>query len=290
MKAAAKACVETCLKIRPKENVLVVSEGKEKVADAIAAACEEKGAFVRRATVALKRHREEPPKNIEYALMESDAAFLVTEHSLSHTNAVREACRKGIRIASMPGIDEEMFARAVKADYRVMRRAAEVLANILLENDSIVISAAGGTSIRLKRGGREVHLSDGIIREGDSINLPDGEVYFAPLENSVNGRIVVDGCASPDTEGEFGKIGQVTEPLVLTVKEGRVIKIEGGRHAEILKNSLKALNDSGAYQIAELGIGINPKAKLTQKILESEKAAGTVHFALGENCGFGGIN
>ena len=278
------------MKILPRESVIVLSEGKEKIADALAAACEARGAKVRRATVALKHHRQEPPKNIEYALMECHAAFLATEHSLTHTDAVRRARLRGIRIASMPGIDEEMFERAVNTNYPVMRNRAQRVSQILAENDSLVISSSKGTSVRLKRGGRKIMVGDGYVREDNLINLPEGEVYFAPIEESVSGKIAADGCGSPDTDGEFGKIGLIREPIILTIKEGRVMKIEGGRQAEILQKYLSALNDPGAYRIAEFGIGINPKARITGKILESEKSEGSIHFALGENRGFYGKN
>ncbi len=45
-----------------------------------------------------------------------------------------------------------------------------------------------------------------------------------------------------------------------------------------------------AYRLAEFGIGTNPKAKLTGKVIEDEKVKGTVHFALGNDLSYGGNN
>ena len=67
-----------------------------------------------------------------------------------------------------------------------------------------------------------------------------------------------------------------------------VYEITGERAEEVIKR----LDRVGpmAYLVAELGIGLNPKAKVTGNILEDEKVIGTAHIAVGNNLSYGGDN
>ncbi len=290
LQTSAKICVETCMKIKPDEKVLIVNENKNNIVESVKEACEEVGALVEIKDIKLERAREEPPEDIAEKLLNSNAVFLITEHSLTHTTAVRTARKGGVRIASLPGITEEMFCRAIPVDYDKMKKVGENVKTILEKNRRIRVVTEKGTDLQLDLEGRIIILDLGIIDEHNLMNLPDGEVEAAPLEDKANGRIVVDGCGSPDYETKFGRVGKIKQDIIFQIKDGRVVNIEGGEQAEILKNILEDMNDPGAYTIAEFAVGINPKAEITDEILESEKVLGTVHFALGENRSMGGIN
>ncbi|MCK4729858.1 MAG: aminopeptidase [Candidatus Aenigmarchaeota archaeon] len=290
MQISARVCVRTCMKVKPDENVLIVNENNNNIVDAFKEACEGAGATARIKNVKLERDREEPPEEITIELMNSNVVLLATQHSLTHTTAVINAQKSGVRIASLPGITEEMFCRAVPVDYVKMHELGEKVKRILEKNEFLRVKTDKGTNVELEIKGRTIIIDSGIIDKHNLVNLPDGEVEVAPLETKTNGKIVVDGCGSPVCETKFGRVGKIKQDIILSVENGRVVNIEGGEQAEILKNILEDMNDPGAYVIAEFAVGINPKAKITDKILESEKVLGTVHFALGENRSMGGIN
>jgi len=85
----------------------------------------------------------------------------------------------------------------------------------------------------------------------------------------------------------FDSMGStVTQPLEITVKDGWAKRFDGPDAAR-LESLLKAA-DKNAYNIGELGIGTNPKARITGKVLEDEKVLGTVHIALGDNTSYQG--
>ena len=109
-------------------------------------------------------------------------------------------------------------------------------------------------------------------------NLPEGEVSFAP--GKCQGSYVVDAS--------FPDVGILDTPLTFKVRDGAVYEISGERSQEIITRLNKA--GSCAWKVAELGIGLNPKAKITGNILEDEKVVGTVHIALGNNLSYGGDN
>src|SRR4029077_18860142 len=74
------------------------------------------------------RHGEEPPGDVRSAMEQATVIFAPTTFSLSHTEARQEATRRGIRIATMPGITEEVFRRALDVDYDELKHAGEWLA------------------------------------------------------------------------------------------------------------------------------------------------------------------
>ncbi|RLJ00148.1 MAG: hypothetical protein DRP06_02440 [Candidatus Aenigmatarchaeota archaeon] len=290
MQTPARICVRTCMKVKPGEKALIVNENNDCIVDAFKEACEEAGATVKIKNVKLERDREEPPEDIANELMNSNVVLLITQHSLTHTTAVMNARKSGVRIASLPGITEEMFCRAVPVDYVKMQELGEKVKRILEKNEFVRIKTDKGTDVEVGIKGRNFIVDSGLIDGFGLINLPDGEVEVAPLETKTNGKIVVDGCGSPVCETKFGKVGRIKQDIILSIENGRVVNIEGGEQAEILKNTLQDMNDPRAYTIAEFAVGINPKAEITDKILESEKVLGTVHFALGENRSLGGVN
>jgi leucyl aminopeptidase (aminopeptidase T) len=144
--------------------------------------------------------------------------------------------------------------------------------------DFIRVKTPNGTSIRFSKRGRKAISDTGILtKKGSFGNLPAGEVFLAPVEETANGKLVV----------EWGPTRQLESPVTLTVKDGCVVDISGGdKYVEYLRMKLSERKENG--NIAELGIGTNDAAKRPDNILESEKILGTVHIALGDNSSFGG--
>ena len=127
--------------------------------------------------------------------------------------------------------------------------------------------------------GRDGVPSPGVYREaGQCGNLPSGEAYIAPLEDGVNGEMIVDGS--------MVGIGKLDAPLRFVIKDGKIQSISGEK-SEML--DILLANDRNRT-VAELGIGTNEAAILNGIILEDEKVYGTVHVAFGTNTSFGGVN
>jgi leucyl aminopeptidase (aminopeptidase T) len=230
----------------------------------------------------LTRNGEEPPADVAAALLEADAAALVTTFSLSHTTARLEATRRGARIASLPGISEDMFARTLPVDYARLERAGRALAARLTEAGRCRIVTAAGTDVELDLRGRTGRSDDGDLRAPGSFgNLPAGEAYVAPFEQAGDGTIVFDGS--------IASWGLLSEPLRVELEGGRAVAAAGDGAAAWLLETLDAGGPNGRV-VAELGIGTNPAATITGLILEDEKVEGTIHVAFGTNTGIGGEN
>jgi aminopeptidase len=102
-------------------------------------------------------------------------------------------------------------------------------------------------------------------------NLPDGEVFTGPIEDSANGKIRFT------YPGIY--MGKEIEDIKLTFKDGEVIDAKAAKGEDLLK---KLLEIDGAKRIGEIAIGTNYGVqRFTKNMLFDEKMGGTMHLALG---------
>ena len=282
MNDAAEAAVEA-LGVGADDDVLIVCNSEQSaIAEALASAASGRARSVRAMEfVALGRHGQEPPQEVAEAMLGATVVFAPTAFSLSHTQARIEATARGVRIATMPTITEEIFARTVPVDYGALKREGTRLASLLSDASSARITSPGGTDIVLSLEGRTGRSDDGNLSEAGAFgNLPAGEGYIAPVETVGTGTIVFDGS--------LAGFGLLSEPARIEVVDGRAASAEG-EAGEWLLRTLDAGGPTGR-SIAELGIGTNPAATLTGNILEDEKMIGTIHLAFGTSASLGGVN
>jgi leucyl aminopeptidase (aminopeptidase T) len=266
------------MNVKPNENVLIVTDtAKLKIAEAFAYAAAALEAQTAILIMQATKQRGEPPKVVAEAMKAVDVALLPTSRSLSHTDARREATKRGVRIASMPGITVDMMSiGGLTADYTKVAKLTNKVAEILEEGDTAKITTPSGANLTMSIKDRPPLRDTGLYHEkGAWGNLPAGEVCLAPVEGTTQGTLVIDRMGT-----------EVKQPLKITVKDGWAREFVGPDAAK-LEAKLKAA-DKNAYNIGELGIGTNPKARITGAILEDEKVLGTVHIALGDNTSYKG--
>ncbi|MBH0330611.1 aminopeptidase [Brevibacillus brevis] len=276
---SSKAILINCLALQANETFLVVAdERKRDIGEAIWEAGKQLGA---EAMLMVMKEREksgqEPPAAVAAAMKSADVVVCVTQHSLTHTKARKEAAANGTRLATMPAITEDMFlAGAISADYTQVKALTERVTEMLTRASTVRIEKAG-KSLTFSIADRNGVPSTGMyVNPGESGNLPSGEAYIAPLEGTAEGQIFVDGS--------IAGIGKIDSPLLLTVQNGRITEAEG-TSAERL---LQMLGDQDGRMLGEFGIGTNDKARITGVVLEDEKVYGTIHVAFGSNNTFGG--
>ena len=127
---------------------------------------------------------------------------------------------------------------------------------------------ADGTDLTLRVAGRTWVNSDG------KRNMPSGEVFTGPHENSANGRIRFTVRSAPE--------GVDVDGVELEFADGEVVGARADTGEEYLRRALET--DGGAKFLGELGIGTNFGIdRPTGTILFDEKIGGTVHLALGRS-------
>ncbi len=171
---------------------------------------------------------------------------------------------------------EDMFFAACSLDYECESRAWHSRANQLGGSDRVRIVAGDETDLRFSVAGRKWLVFDG------RINLPDGEIYTAPVEGSLNGRIHFE------LPGYFG--GARIDDIRLAWRDGELIEATASHNQDYLQRILQT--DPGAGRLGEFAFGLNPCiSRYCGDILYDEKIYGTVHIALGRayaDCG--GLN
>jgi leucyl aminopeptidase (aminopeptidase T) len=269
--------LKASLGIKKGETVLIVTDDdKIKIAEVIERAARKLTSEVLVLKMAPRlQHAEEPPKAVSEAMKRADVVIIPTSKSLSHTGARKAACKAGARVASMPGITRQMFRRGgLTADYTKVKGISQRVSKRLTSAKEIRIKTKAGCDFTARLTGRKGIADTGILKKkGDFGNLPAGEGYIAPREKKSEGTLVFDGS--------FAGLGVLTKPIKVTIKKGNAAKIEGDA------GKLKKMLTNGD-NIAEVGIGTNPKAKLIGNVLEDEKVMGTAHVAFGDNHTFGG--
>jgi leucyl aminopeptidase (aminopeptidase T) len=167
-------------------------------------------------------------------------------------------------------------------DYEPVRERVNRVCDRLDRAGRVRVTALSGTDISFSIEGRLAHgRKGGIYRDpGQWGNLPCGEAFVAPVEGSAQGLYVVDAS--------HGGIGKLSEPIRITVEDGRAVRFEGGHEATGLRGLLESVGEPEAYNLAEFGIGCNHAARICGITLEDEKVLGTCHLALGRNDLFGG--
>ncbi|MDQ3981357.1 MAG: aminopeptidase [Actinomycetota bacterium] len=278
---AARAVLEDCLALKTGETlVVVVDPGTRTIGEILVAGGRER---VAESVLVEMSEREtngtEPPPTVAAAMAACDVLIAPTTKSLSHTEARRGANAAGARVATMPGITEEMMARTMAADFSSLRPRSRAVARLLTDGSEVRVTSAAGTDLTLGIAGRTALSDDGdLAAPGAFGNLPPGEAFLAPVEGTAHGRLVVDGTMWP--------VGRLSEPLVWEVEDGYVRDMSGP-HAADVKAAIEK-HGREAFAIAELGIGTNDAAQLTGNVLEDEKILGTIHVAIGDNHTFGG--
>jgi leucyl aminopeptidase (aminopeptidase T) len=283
LETAATTAVEQCLALGADESCVVITDDERRP---IGEALYDAAATVAEDTVVLQyppgeQHGAEPPGPVAAAMADADAFLAPTTKSLSHTRARGNACDAGARGATLPGITEDVFVTGLDADYDAIAAHCEDVLEQVAGADEIRVTAPAGTDITVEPGDRPWHDDTGIVHDaGDFSNLPAGEVFVAP--ETANGTYVVDGTMRPHGLLDDG------QQLRFEVEDGFVTEISDG---EIRGQVEAAAEEVGrdAYNLAELGIGTNVGVTdLVGSVLLDEKAAGTVHIAIGDNAGIGG--
>jgi len=223
---------------------------------------------------------EEPPAEVIAAATQAGVTIMQTMFSLTHTQAGKQALVGGGRALSLPGADLALITLALQTDYEVLRTLGLAVEQKLKAGKQIRITSDQGTDLTATIRQSGVEAETGFLRPGEIGNLPSGEVFFAPVLKTANGTLVIDGAIADDV---------LDAPITIEIRDGRATKFSGGLAAQNLGNKLKQFGKKGLI-VAEIGIGTNKDAKISDNLLETEKAFGTVHVAFGNSSAIGGEN
>ena len=159
----------------------------------------------------------------------------------------------------------DMYFAACLLDWPAVAQDWQALAR-RLEAGSELRVVGRGTDLRFRVAGRKWCVGDG------RINMPDGEIFTAPVTATVNGQIAFE------FPGVLG--GRLVHGIRLAWRDGQLTAADSRTNQDYLRAILAV--DPGAQRIGEFGFGVNPHInRFCRDILLDEKFGGTVHIALG---------
>jgi len=289
----AAVIVSDCLGIQPGEEVVIVTD-KSKLA-----ITEDLSYFIKKS--AGKVSIFYIPENIRpvesitdiqaVSLISADVVIYVLETESNEIDLSKESAfrhylftlpiqYKG-RVCMMPGFSDQM-KDAVTIKYSRIKEKCQHLKDILA-NKTIRIETDLGTDIGFSLQGRKIEMDTGdITKPGVYGNIPAGEIFTAPVEDTIKGKIVIDGS--------IGGLGKLKHPFYIELESGKIKDLQPIREKDELVDKFREiceLDPPATKTVGEFGIGLNPGAKIVGTILMDEKVEGTVHFAFGDSYGLG---
>jgi len=155
---------------------------------------------------------------------------------------------------------------AINRDWSAQRERQAKLVERLEEADELHLRSGESTDLQLSIAGRSM------INDAASHNLPGGEVFTAPVVDSVAGTVKFDVPTVLQ--------GREVEDVFLRFEDGRVVEHDAPEHRDLVTELLET--DDGARRLGEIGIGMNRSIdRFTKNMLFDEKMGDTVHLALG---------
>ncbi|MDA8838887.1 aminopeptidase [Candidatus Poseidonia alphae] len=293
MEKSAVTVVDICMDLRRGENILIVCDSTTTgIGQALHNAASKRSDRVLLVVMPKGRHHgEEPPAPVVNLMRQQQVVIAPTRYSLTHTRAVRQAIKDGARVATMPGMTNEMFTSGgMSADFALIKKNMGEMAPVLRRKRIVNVKSEAGTNVTFEVNWREWKLDDNGIcnRPRMLTNLPAGKIFTLPREGTMNGTIVIDG--SWDS-------ALVDEPIVLQIEDGLVVDVKGGTAAAQIRQAfgeaakrLRSKEQENVWTVAEFGFGMNPEARLIGSVLEDEKRLGTAYFSIGDNTTLGGAS
>lgn len=275
---AAEKAIYQSLKLRPGESFLLVTDKqKMEIAEALAYYAKKAGAetttYLMTETL---RPITEPTKLFKLLTEKATVIAYLLDARIEEKPFRGFMVSQGMkcsRICMMPGITRDMMERLVNIDFSRMNEFTQKVIRAIKDADKVIIENPAGTSISFSVKGREWQNDNGnISKKGKHGNLPAGECYTAPVEETFTGKLAISLI---DDKLGYGE---------MEFKEGRLVRYKGKGIEAIVKN---IGSDESGMIIGEFGIGTNPGARICPNMLEAEKAFGTVHFAIGDSYGIG---
>ena len=272
--------------VRPDETVVIVTDEKLLAfAELVGDAAGEVGASVVTCIMPERsQDGQEPPPPVAAAMAEADVIFSPVSVSITHTRAVRTALDRGARAILMTAYTEEIITSAglLETDFEAQADLCRRLGTALTDGQMLRLTSPRGTDLSFSIADRRVNVLTNIPDPGQLAPVPDIEVNVVPVTGSAVGRLIADASIP------YLGIGILEEPVVCTMEDGYITRMEGGAEADRLLAYLSSFGDHNCFNVAELGVGLNPNARLTGEMLEDEGVLGTIHIGIGTSFTLGG--
>lgn len=285
---ATKNALENVLEASSNEKILIIcDEEKTKIGEAFATGALALDLWTRLVILQKQKDpRTEIPEQLKKILTQKVDIYINLLSGNREETPFRikliktETCDHKSRLGHCPGVTLDMLTEGALAlnpeEHQRMQNQAEKLMFALEDTVTLEICNPSGTNLTLRTHNRKFFTDTKLDwKKMKWMNLPTGEVIVAPVEDSLNGKLVCDMAV--------GGIGKLRKPVEVTVKNGRAEKVFSQDKEQLRRIKETFQTDNWADIVGEFAFGINPKARFADEFLEAEKILGTIHIAFGSN-------
>lgn len=283
-----RALALTCAGVRAGERCLIVTDtgADQSIVEALETVLGALGAQVGTASSPpVDLPGDSPPDAVGRAMLGADVVFELTSVFAGASRARREACARGARYLTVPGLTWETLRPdgPFSVDFEALGEAARRIGERIDAAQEFRLTGPGGTDLRGSFAGRRGRPLWGVAdRPGGYAAPPDVEVGASPLEGTAEGVVVVDGSVlflGPD---------QLASPVELRVSGGKLVDACGPEAWRLLDALERSGDRERMTNVAEVSIGLNPRSRPGGSALELKGIVGGAHVALGNNLAYGG--
>ncbi|MFC1847205.1 aminopeptidase [Chloroflexota bacterium] len=296
--ALAQKMVSKFLGLRPAEQVLILADSESDadfvyaLASAVIAHQAEPTVVEITATFDEGMDRPLPPIFLE-AIKGADVYIPVaaTTYCAIHSLEVLEQMRGNLReknmrmfvpggrySAGLYGQTWQYMLEALSHDYEKVAEWCNTFCRLMANRKTISVKSEAGSDFTASIEGDMYRPESGFAREPGELGIvPGGEVWGGPREFTCEGVIAIDGPIA-----YVAHKPKLSEPVLVTLKKGRVVDIRGGEEAEGLKRWMDRYENADI--LAEISLGTNPFLQHTGEVnVVDKRILGVIHVAFGEN-------
>jgi len=282
----AQRLVEVNGRVAEGEPVVIVTDPElERYAELVAEAARSRGAVVTTCLIPVRRQDgEEPPEPVARAMAEAKVIFSPVSISITHTRAMRSALEAGARAILMTAYTDAILTSPalLDTDFHAQAPVCHRIGDAFTAGSRVRLTSPKGTDLTFSIEGRTANVLTNVPEPGQLAPVPDIEVNVVPVTGSAEGRLIADASVP------YLGIGVLEDPVVCTMEDGYITRMEGGAEADRIRTYLSSFGDRNCFNVAELGVGLNPNARLTGEMLEDEGVLGTIHIGIGTSHTLGG--
>ena len=208
-------------------------------------------------------------KNAKYIVSICDDGF-------DASTAINEAVSNGARIliTKVDGIEQYVIKALLDIDIDKMIENANLCAKLWDETDKCRVTSPQGTDVSFQLRSRKSTIGDGALTHDGEIDFfPGAQVSIAPVEETINGKIVVDGSDNVN--------GLVFNSYEMIMENGIIKKIDGGSEGNKIIEWLSACKQENIFHLCHFTVGLNPEAGISGNLVEDERKVAAVDFGFG---------
>ncbi|MBN2269634.1 MAG: aminopeptidase [Sedimentisphaerales bacterium] len=284
-----RQAVENCLRVQPGEKAFIITDRQTiKIGLALKAAIEKTAGQVQ--FFIMEDFGKRPiyiPPAISNAIKTADVSVYAAQGAEGELQTFRMPMLKAIeantrlRHAHMIGITPRIMCDGMCSDYKEIQRISGFVYEKVKTANEINVTTEKGCNFTARFSPQLKWLiSDGDIKPGRWMNLPDGEVFTSPVD--VEGTVVIDGCLGDFFAEKYDSLEDT--PITIEIKNGRAVRGSIKCPDEQLREEFTKYlfeNDQNSHRVGEFAIGTNTGlTELIYNLLQDEKFPG-VHIAFG---------